>query len=334
MVTLKDIAEMTGVSISTVSRVLSNKSSISEETRQRVLGVAKELMFKKGIVSQTINEVHWHIGIVVPGSGEYFHNDPASSVDIRSIVSVLEQKGHSSTILFYDDLFGADQPSTKALNHLDLDGLIISDPMVSGNSVSRVAASGIPYLMFNGIYEHGSYNYVDYNNREGMKDLVAYVISKGYQRIAMLAGPESHLVNQNRYEGFLEAFREAGREPDPAMMLFGDFSLESGYQNGRRLMSAEVRPDAIVAFSDYIALGAIRAIKEAGLSVPGDVAITGFDDIELAQYSDPPLTTVRRYSEHAAELIVTTLERLIVHGGEIDTIACRLKVELLPRRSL
>ena len=334
MVTLKDIAEITGVSISTVSRVLSNKSSISEETRQRVLGVAKELMFKKGIVSQTINEVHWHIGIVVPGTGEYFHNDPASSVDIRSIVSVLEQKGHKASILFYDDLFGGDQSVAKELQHRNLDGLIISDPMVRGDSVSRVAASGVPYLMFNGIYEHGSYNHVDYNNREGMKELVSYVIAKGYQRIAMLAGPESHLVNQNRYEGFLEAFRDAGREPDPAMMFFGDFSLESGYQLGCRLMSAQVRPDAIVAFSDYIALGAIRAIKEAGLRIPRDVAITGFDDIELEQYSDPPLTTVRRYSEHAAELIATTLENLIVHWNDIDTISCRLKVELLPRKSL
>ncbi len=334
MVTMKDIAELSGVSISTVSRVLNKTGKISPETTRKVLSSAAELMFKKGAVSQNFTEKTSRIALIVPGIGEFYHDDPESSFDIRSIRNSLEGLGHSVFMAFFNseaDFEGVEL--VKSLKKQMVDGVILSDPPVDSPITKTIQAAGLPVIQVNGISDSCCIKQIDYNNIEGMGKLVQAVLNAGHRDIALLTGPTTRTVTHNRLAGFKTAVADSGLEINTTI-LAGDFSLDSGYRNTLQLLSSGPKVTAIIAFSDYIALGALRAIREKGLSVPKDIAVTGFDDIEMALYADPPLTTVRRYSDGFAPFVVETLIRLIETNSDIDKLTVLFKTSLVVRKSL
>lgn len=334
MVTMKDIAEITGVSISTVSRVLNNKGNISEEVKRKVLSASEEMMFKKGVVSQTLEQIHYALGLIVPKTGEYFHNDPATSTDLRSIQNVLEQIGHTTHIFFYTMDDEQNAGLIQKIRQAGIDGLIISDPQAGSNLVDMIVAEGIPYVIMNGVFNDRKLFQIDYDNYSGMKDLSGYVIERGHKRFLVLAGPEAHMVTKNRLDGLQDCFREKGISTQDYQVVFGDFSLESGYKRAKEFLTKNKEITCIIAFSDYIAMGAMRAIKEQGMVIPRDMSITGFDDIEMACYTDPPLTTVRRYSPECAPRIVQDITERISRNKSIAFSSTFFKTELIERETV
>ncbi len=332
MVTLKDIADLTGYSISTVSRAFSNKGRVSEDTKKRVRSVAEELMFKRGATAQSIDSIGWTIGIAIPARGEYFRDDPSSSVDLRSLQAALEQRSHRSVLIPCEEGDAGVARIMKAIEEEKLDGIVVSDPPADGILPSTLAANAVPYVVVNGIFRNSGFNQIDYDNYAGMKALVAELVAGGRRRILALSGPSNHLVSHNRYQGMQDALVEAGID-GPLLKLDGAFSMESGYARCASVLAERRDFDAVVAFSDYIALGAMRAAREAGLAIPKDIAVTGFDDIEFSRFSEPPLTTVRRWSEIAAPIVVETLTRLISQRPEIVRIEILLRTTLQLRQT-
>ena len=334
MVTMKDIADLTGVSISTVSRVLNNKGKISTETKKKVLGAAAELMFKKGMVSQSVGTLSHRIGIVVPGRGEYYHDDPASSSDIRSIRSGLENEGHSAATIPYNPV---EDPTGEMvmmeLRDRKVDGVILSDPPVDSPVAALIRESSLPMIQVNGIPAAAAENHIDYNNYSGMKEITEKVLQKGHTDLVVLTGPEKRSVSTNRMEGYLAALEEHPADITHAIIP-GDFSLDSGYRRMKDHLELTRDFTAVIAFSDYIAMGAMRALRESGLSIPSDVAVTGFDDIEMARYTEPPLTTVHRYSDRYAPFVISTLSNLIEKGSDVETLSILFRTEIVERESL
>lgn len=333
MVTLKDIAELTGFSISTVSRAFSNNGRVSEETKKKVRSAAEELMFKRGTTAQSVESIGWHIGIIIPSSGEYFRNDPSSSVELRSLRAALEQKGHHYSLITNEGGAAACSRILHSISENAMDSVIISDPLMDPSLPIALASKGIPYVIVNGIFRNSAFNQIDFDNFGGMKELISGQIAAGKKRMLVLAGPHDHLVSDNRMEGLLAALSGAGLSSDVITVKYGPFSMESGYTRCKEALEISKDFDIIVGFSDYIALGAMRAAREAGLGIPKDIAVTGFDDIEFSRFSEPPLTTVRRWSEYEGILVVETLERLISHGAHIDKIEILLKTAVLTRMS-
>lgn len=335
MTTLKDVAELAGVSISTVSRVLSNRGKISEETKDRVLNVANELLFKKGAVLNSLENRSYNIGLIIPDRGEYYHDDPATSSDVRSLRDAFEKNAHRSSLFFYPGDETAVKKYLKWVESAQPDGIILSDPPADGVLLGAVISTGIPYLVVNGQVPGRQHNIIDFLNERAMSDLVSHALGLGHRRFLVLAGPERRAVSLNRLDGVRTALEAAGLFLDDQLVIMGDFSIESGYTRTAELLArGSAGFTCVIAFSDYIALGAIKALKEAGLCVPSDVSVTGFDDIEIAKYSDPPLTTVRRFAPAYASLVTEELIRSIRYNEGIDSVEFWFKTPMVSRQSL
>jgi len=325
MVTMKDIAELTGVSISTVSRVLHNKGNISEKVRKKVLSACEELTFNKGLVAQSTTHTAYNIALILPFEGEYFNNDPNTSFDIRMIKSTLESQGHLPKIYF-------SPINEKQLIKDNIDGIILSDPIIEGSTIEKIIKSKIPYLITNGVYRDKELFQIDYDNYNGMKKITNYVISKGHKNLLLLAGPKNHLVVKNRIDGFIDSIN---KDID-YKIIYGDFSLNSGYTRIKELISKNELKNVscIMAVSDYIAIGAIRALIEAKIKIPEQISITGFDNIEVSAYTTPPLTTINRVSEGFAYYVINSLTTRITKDFEISNSTTFFKTDIIERDSV
>ena len=164
----------------------------------------------------------------------------------------------------------------------------------------------MPFIMVGRDLSDAPVNYVDVDNRAGAALAVEYLLRQGHQRVATITGPQSMVAGFDRFQGYLEALARYQRPVDPLLVTAGDFSESGGYHAMQVLLPH--KPDAVFVASDMMAIGAMRAIQETGLTIPGDVAVIGFDDIPAAAHTTPPLTTVRqpitRCGAMAAEILI------------------------------
>lgn len=325
MVTMKDIAELTGVSISTVSRVLHNKGNISEKVRKKVLSACEELTFNKGIVAQSTAVSKFNIALILPFEGEFFNNDPNTSYDIRMIKSTLESQGHIPKI-YYPPI------KVEQLIKDNIDGIILSDPLTSANTIEYILKSELPYIITNGVYRDKPLFQIDYDNFSGMKSLTKFVIEKGHKNLLLLAGPKDHLVVKNRIDGFLSQINNEVKYS----IIYGDFSLNSGYSRTKELIKNNKIDNisCIMALSDYIAIGTIRALTEAKIKIPDNISVTGFDNIEVSAYTNPPLTTVNRVSDGFAFYVINSLIDRITKNLDLSTSNTFFNAKIIERASI
>ena len=334
MITLKDIAEVAGVSISTVSRVMNNKSTISEDTKKRILSAAQELKFKQGIVSQINTERTFTIGIIIPQKGEYYHNDPHTSPDIRSLLGAFDHAGHKVHIFHYNEAQTQPDSFIGKLVDKGVEGILLSDPLTDTRLPDNLMAAAIPFVVTNGIYDSNEFFQIDFDNYNGMRKIFSLVLEKGHRDIGIISGPLDHLVTRNRLDAIQDELNERGIGLDKSCYRSGPFSLESGFALAGDLLKEKPDLTVLVCLSDYIAMGAIKSALEMGYSVPDKLSVTGFDDIEMASYMNPPLTTVHRFDPDAAILIAQALIQAIEYGAYISNGRVLLKTPVIERVSL
>ncbi len=323
---------MTGVSLSKVSRVLSCKGKIGDSTRKKVLAAIDEFMFTPGVVMQKFEGLPKKIALLIPESGEYYRDDPSSSADIRALLNESKKSNDDIVIL---KIGKNESEENELINKLlidNYDGVIISDPFVDNTIIEKIVQNNIPYVITNGIFPQFQYNYIDFDNINGLFQITDYLISRGHVKIAILAGPQNHSVTQNRMDGVVKAFQKNNIEL-PENILYGSFNLDDGYKNAKILLERKCDFTAILGFSDLISLGAMKAVKESGLRIPEDISIIGVDNIEYSKYSDPPLTTVDRNVDELAEILVKYLYDLTYNKGKIHSFNVFLKMNLVERES-
>lgn len=331
MVKLKDIADITGVSVSTVSRVLSGKGNIGEETKKKVLAAIDEFMFKPGVVTRKFDGVEHNIALVVPSEGEYYRDDPSSSADIRAIQNEISSTRSKLEVITLSESGKETEAFLARLSDGDFDALILSDVYSGSAILEKVRTSSVPYIITNGILPDFEGFCIDFDNAGGMSELANYLFKLGHSKIAVIAGPKSHTVTQNRLGGVFSAMKK--HDVEPVELCYSDFNLEAGYIAGKELLQSGVEFTAIIAFSDLIALGAMKAIKEQGLSVPDDVSITGVDNIEFSEFSDPPLTTLQRDVKSLAAILVKYILDLPHIYGSLQSLKMLLKMQIMERSS-
>lgn len=333
MVTLKDIAKLTGVSISTVSRVLSDKGKISEATKKKVLAAVEEFMFQPGVISQKFDGVPRKIGIIIPQFGEYYLDDPSSSADLRALEKELTDLNYEASYIKNDDDSTENEKIIKDVLDKNFDGIILSDPFDNNYLVNQIVDNNIPYIVTNGVFRNKEYNYLDFDNYSCVYDLTNYLYNLGHRNIAVITGPKNHMVTLNRLSGFNAALDTLNLDSDNIIICHGNFNLESGYENAKIILEKNKNITAILGFSDLISLGAMKAIKEKKKKVPRDVSLVGIDNIEFSQYSDPPLTTIDRNPALLASMIIKSLNDLIVNKATIKKIQILLKTNFIERKS-
>lgn len=330
--TIADIARVAGVSKSTVSRALNDSPLISQETRKRIQTIAHEHHFAAHQGARCLSlQRSDTIGLILPlYSGCITHSfitDPFFVEVLRGITLTLAE-------YHYDLLIG--QPAHDApgevqryLESKRADGLILLGCQGYLEEISNIFGPEAPIIVW-GAAKDLIYCHVNSDNFAGGRLAAQHLLEIGRKRIAFLGGYQGEPEVELRQQGYAEALQKAGIEVNLALVSYGDYTGEAGYAQMRDLLAQVPEIDGVFACSDLMAIGAMEAIRERGRRVPDDVAVVGFDDIQLAAYCSPPLTTVRQNLLKAGEALVRNLMQYLQDGIITRTI---LPVELVVRKS-
>jgi len=287
-ITIKDVARRANVSVATVSRALNGHENVTEAVRQRVFSAANELRYTPHHAARSLSSRRTRtIGVVLPDLyGEFF------SELMRGIDQVARERGLHLLVSSYH---GNPEEQGAALRAMRgrVDGLLVMSPYLDNvDALTDNLPLSLPAVLLNTHLPDAGIPALSIDNYGGARTLMRHLIESGYRRIAFIAGPEDNFDAHERLRGYRDAITEALPKTEP-WILPGDFDEASGHRAGRELLASKHRPDAVFAANDMMALGCLFAFNQAGLQVPGDVALAGFDDIPLARYVHPSLTTMR-----------------------------------------
>lgn len=309
--TLEDIARMSGVSRSTVSRVINGDPNVHDKTRERVNQIIDRISFQPNLAARGLAVGRTGVlGMVIPMGVSSIFSDPYFPILIQGVTTTCNAADYSVMLWMGEPEYERKTISKILYNGL-VDGVIVSSMLVDDPLIDRLAESKRPFITIGRHPTNEKINYVDVDNRIGSFQAVSHLMRSGRRRIGVINGPANTIGGQDRYQGYQDALHDRGIPLNPEWITEGDYSEMSGYHAMRHLL--QTRIDAVFAASDAMALGAMRAIKEAELMIPDDIAVVGFDDIPLAAISNPPLTTVRqpilRSGSLAAEMLIDIVER-------------------------
>jgi LacI family transcriptional regulator len=321
--TIRDVAERADVSVASVSRVLNGAGPVTEATRQRVLAAVEALEYVPHSGARSLSTSRTNtVGVILPDLyGEFF------SELIRGMDVAARALGyHLIVSSSHDD---ADEASSAIRSMRGrVDGLIVLSPHLGAANLASGLAGRMPVLLMNGGGVDTGRPSIIIDNHGGAVAAVEHLVALGRRRIAHIAGPAGNLEAEARMAGYLEAMAAAGL---PTMVVDGAFTKASGQEAGEKLAARADRPDAVFAANDNMAVGALLAFQDAGLRVPEDVAMVGFDDIPLAGLVRPALTTLKI---NIAETGRNALERLVrLIGSAADTACEVVRPELVVRAS-
>lgn len=326
MATMKDIARMTGLSESTVSRVLNNRPYIKQATRERVLQAAKELDYRPNALARGLARNRTQvIGLVIGRISNLFFGEV-----IRGIEEVVNLHGYSLILCV------TGMEPRKELHYIDVlrqqkvDGMIFMSGFFPHELQKAIVHSGIPTIAISRLVLQEEILSVRIDDFKEAKAATDYLISLGHQRVGFISGPlQDPTAGASRLEGYKQSLVENNIAFDPALVQESDFRLNGGYEGMLRLLTLRRRPTAIFAANDEMAIGAIKACKEKGLQVPRDLAVVGFDDTLFAAISDPPLTTVAQpiyqLGATAAQMLIQFMEEGSVPERMV-LLPCQLRI--------
>ena len=303
MTTIKDVAREAGVSVATVSRVFNNSAVVSEETRRVVRDVAERLNYwPNGAARSLITNRTQAIGVMLPDLFGEFYSEILRGMDWTARKAGLHLLVSSSHADANELVAGLNATRGR------IDGLIVMAPDVDASPAIRARAADLPLVLIDPGQGFEGCDTIGIANQAGASAVVTHLVGLGHRMVATITGPARNADARQRLEGCRGALRAVGAEPPPGYEIPGDFTEPSGYAAGARLLSLDPRPTAVFAANDYMAIGVMGALSDAGVAVPEDIAVVGFDDIAMARYLNPPLTTVHvdayRLGERAVEMLL------------------------------
>lgn len=320
--TLEDIGRLAGVSRSTVSRVINGQSSVNPEVRARVQAVIDRTGYTPNVVARSLVSGRTGvIGLVIPSRVHSLFEDPYFSRLIQGISSATNKAGNTLSLFLFENEEEEAALYPRVVASGVLDGLILTATRMADPLLARMAVGEIPIVVV-GRPDVEGVSYIDVDNRGGARMAALHLADLGYQRIGLIGAPTSTTAGIDRTSGFIEGLALRGLALHPDLRADGNFSRESGYAAMRRLIPH--RPDAVFAASDAMAAGALRALREAGIAVPEEIAIIGFDGLPASERSVPAITTIRQPVTDTGARAVQMLNDLVT--GETQ----RPVVEIMP----
>lgn len=306
---IQDVAKHAGVSTATISRTLSHPDMVSEKTRELVLKAVQDTGYRVNRAARNLRTQKSNtILALLPDMG-----NPFFSQILQGIETVLSPAGYALLVTETRQIFASRDSLVDYFNDGQADGMIILDGGLDQKEVEGLLASPdckhivcacewLPDTPFPSVRSA---------NRRGAEAAIQYLYDLGHRRIAHIAGPTRNVLTQERKEAAIEKLNELGVPAHPDQVISGDFTLEAGREAARSLIQSTPRPTAIFCASDQIAFGVMAELTRMGLTVPEDMSIIGFDDLELSEYFIPSLTTMRQnrlaLGSTAAEILLATL---------------------------
>lgn len=325
--TIKDVAAAAGVSVATASRALNELGNVTEATRRRVAAAAERLGYFPHSGARSLSTRRTQsIGVVLPD----LHGDFFSEL-IRGIDRVARMQGLH---LLLSCSHGDARELASALRAMRgrVDGLLVMSPHVDAGVLGANLPPSMAAVLINTRHAERRFSTLTVDNYGGACAMVRHLVGRGHERIALIAGPDANFDAQERLRGYMDTMKEL-RPDAPPLVLRGDFTEESGYRAGRQLVSMAERPQAVFAANDMMAVGCLFALNEAGVEVPNEIALAGFDDVPIARFVNPPLTTVRVRIAELGELALERLVMAINAGGQDKVTSQVLRSELVVRSS-
>lgn len=331
---LEDIARKAGVSRSTVSRVINDEPYVSERTRAKVRAVIEAEGFSPNLAARMLVTQRTRvIGVVIPHTLLVTFQDPFYYPTLLQGVSETTNERDYATLLWWGQSYDDEDRFARRIlqqNRL-MDGLIVASATSDDPLIPRLLSLGTPFVTVErpaGYEDRVSYVSVD--NVQAAQNAVTHLLTLGRQRIGTITGALDNVDGQDRVTGYRNALVNAGIPFDPALVAEGRFTHQSGYIAARKLIKAGV--DGIFAANDISALGAIDALKEAGLRVPEDVAVIGFDDLPMSIQAAPQLSTVRQPIQQKG-VVATRLLLDLIEGKEQGPRQILLPTQLVIRQT-
>jgi LacI family transcriptional regulator len=330
---LEEIARIAGVSRSTVSRVVNGDRRVSDEARTRVNAIIREHGYQPHAAARSLASRRTRmIGLRIPGEVAFIFGDPYFPEMVQGVVDACNEADYGLTLMMEpeNDPVSAERVYQRVIRGRHIDGVILSTSVIGDLFAGRVASDGMPAVM---IGRHPTLPTVDIDNHAAARAAVDHLIDHGYRRIAHIPGPPNIAASVERLAGYEQALTGAGKLIDATLIAPGDFTDISGYQAMRVLLDRpDGRPDAVFVGSDTMAVGALRAIYEAGLTVPDDVAVMGFDGLTSHSRNYPFLSTL---AQSIPALGRSAIEMLLRRIADPDGPAEHLYLQttLMPRGS-
>ncbi|MFW6308928.1 MAG: LacI family DNA-binding transcriptional regulator [bacterium] len=329
--TIQDVAQEANVSTATVSRAFNDKPGITSKTRKKVFDAAKRV----GYVPKVKNDIK-NVGVLFSNRLGSLTTDPFYGRVMEGLEKGLSQKHYH---LFFKTITGDYNQDYEVLNELindkELSGIILIGHTIKKQFVMKLKEKKIPLVLVDNDLWDENIDCVVNDNMGGAKRIVSHLIDIGRKRIGFIGGPLTHISLEERYIGYKQALKENNIEKDKDFIKFSQptFDAEDGYREAKNILQLKKKhPDAIFAANDMLACGVARAISEAGLVIPDDICLVGFDDIRMASLMSPPLTTVRIFKEEMGQLAGYRLNNLI-NGINVKPIKLVVSVEKVIRDS-
>jgi LacI family transcriptional regulator len=308
--TLKSVAQELGLSESTVSRVLNghaDKYRISSKTKKAVLRLADKLQYSPNRLARSLRLSKTHtIGLIIPDI-----SNPFFATITRFIENNANQHGYTVMVCDTEENTSKEKESLDILLSRQVDGLVVMPVGKQSEHFERIKDLHLPVVLVDRYFPEVGLPYVATNNFQGVYDAVSYMIQNGHKSIACVQGLCETMANIERVKGYRQALVDHNLKVDETLIAGENFGAENGYVHTKLLLSRESRITAVMALSNLIALGAIRAIREKGLHIPDDISIIGFDDQPYCAYLEPPLTTVAQNEAEMGRIAIDLLLKQI-----------------------
>ncbi|MCK6539201.1 MAG: LacI family transcriptional regulator [Anaerolineales bacterium] len=331
--TIRDVAKRLKLSITTVSRALDGYDDVAEETRERVIRVAREMGYvPRGAARQLRRRRSEAIGYILPTIQPRF-SDPFFS----EFIAGLGDEAASNNF----DLLVSTAPPGEAAEQLlyerwthsrRVDGMALSRMRRNDWRVEFLSGKKLPFVTMGRSLNSSSHPYIEVDARSGFAALVGHLVERGHRRIAFIGAPPDLMLQSVRLEGYRDGLAAAGIPFDAKLVVEGNLTRQGGYEAARRLLATPDPPSAIIGINDLTAIGAMRAAHEKGLAIGRDLAVAGYDGIEDAEHSRPPLTTLNQPVYEIARRLVKMLLALIANESLAEP-QILLQPELIIRES-
>lgn len=304
--TLKDLAESLGISISTVSRALKDHPDVNKETKEKVLKLAKQLDYEPNLLALNLLKKNSNlIGVIVPKLSYHFY-----AMAISGIEEIVEKEGFHLMICQTNESFEKEVAILKEFNAIRPAGFLISlaSHTTDFDHLKQLQRKNVPFVLFNRDCHEIEATKVIIDNKKAAYNATQYLINEGFRKIAFLGGPDNVQISNHRINGFRQALDENGIELAQDFIQHADFTRENAMNKTNQLLSLKNKPEAIIAFSDQMAISAILAIRKAGYQIPAEIAIMGFNNEPGDELMEPTLTSIDQptfeMGKKAAEMLI------------------------------
>lgn len=326
--TIEKIAQLAGVSKATVSRVLNNKPDVNKATRENILKIIADNDFQPNAFAKAFSLQKSHsIGLIIPYEADYIFSNPFYIEVMRGVSTEINNRGYYLSICYPKDHNYVDMYKQKRV-----DGYILMSPgSFHSHIIDSLNEVEAPFISTAHIPDYAEMISVDVDNYKGGRMLTDYLVGLGHKKIAYI-GKLSVTSSTDRLHGYQDILKENGIKPDDSLVKISNSGTsDSGYQIMKELLAENLDITAVFAASDIMTGGIIKAVKEAGLKVPEDISVVGFDDIPGSEYADPPLTTIKQPAfqkgVEATKMLIDLIE------DEIEPKSKILELELIIRKS-